>query len=257
MVKKKVLRQIFSVKNILIILAIVAALVFIGVMWGQEIWAFFEDTERIKELIKSAGPLGPIVFVFLQAIQVIFAPIPGNVVGAVGGAAFDWWGLPLAILGSAIGMAAVVAISRKFGRPLLEKLFKKEKIKKLDWILNHKAAGMVLFLIFLFPFMPDDIIGYLAGLTKIRFRNIILISIVGRLPVQIVSNFFGAKALDGNLWVIIIILIGIALMAGLIYWKRNWFFGFIQADNHIEYLKNSITKNKMVKSKNAKKDSSK
>lgn len=257
MTKKKVIKQIFTLKNISIVLAVIIALAFVIVMWGPQIWAFFEDTERIKEFITSAGPLGPIAFVFLQIFQVVFAPIPGNVVGAVGGAAFDWWGLPLAILGSAIGMAIVVAISRKFGRPLLEKMFKEKDIKKLDWILDHPAAEMVLFIIFLLPFMPDDLIGYLAGLTKIRFRNIIIISILGRLPVQVVTNFFGANLLDGNIWVLVVILAVLGLLALLIYWKRKWFFGLLKAGNHREYLKNSITKKKVVKSKNVQKDNSK
>lgn len=261
MVKSKnKLKKYLALKNILLIslfVLILVVIIFIGVNWGSDIWALFEDTERIREMVEQAGVFGPIIFIFLQAFQIIFAPIPGNVVGAVGGAIFEWWGVPLTIIGSIIGMSVVVAISKKFGRPLLDKLFKKDQVKKLDFILDHPAAEIVLFLIFLLPFLPDDIIGYLAGLTKIKFRNIIIISALGRLPVQILTNFFGAKLLDGNYILVIIILLLLVLMALLLYLKRNWVYGFLKTDNQIEYLKNSISRKKMVKSKNVSKDNKK
>ncbi|MDR3125661.1 MAG: TVP38/TMEM64 family protein [Candidatus Nomurabacteria bacterium] len=246
---RKKLRQMLTFKNILILLCLLGGLAFVGIHWWPQWSDFFGNASHVMALINTAGPLGPIIFVVLQAFQTIFAPIPGNVTGAVGGAVFGWWGLPLTIVGGALGMAVVVAISRKFGRPLLEKFFNKQKIKKLDWLLDHPAAEMVLFLIFLFPFMPDDIVGYLAGLTKIRFRNIMIISIVGKAPMQLVTNFFGANLLNGNLWIVLVVAAVIALLALVIFIKRQWFLSFIQSHDHWQFLKNSINTKNKVKSK--------
>jgi uncharacterized membrane protein YdjX (TVP38/TMEM64 family) len=253
----QVLKKIFTLKNVLITLAVIGVLVLIGVTWGPELWAFFGDTERVRGLIRDSGPLGPLIYIVLQIFQTVLAPIPGNVVGAVGGAAFGWWGLLLTIIGSAIGMAIAIAIARRFGRPLLEKFFKKSEVNKFDWLLNHPAAEMVLFLIFLFPFMPDDIVGFLAGLTKIRFRNLMLISIVGKAPMQLVTNLLGTKLFDGNIWTVLIILAAIALLALLIYVKRRWLTGLLQADDHLKYLKDSIIRKKVVKSKHVPKHNQK
>jgi uncharacterized membrane protein YdjX (TVP38/TMEM64 family) len=253
----KRLRKFLSFKNILILLCLLGGLTYAAIHWGPELRDFFGNMDRVSDLIKAAGPLGPIIFVLLQVFQTVFAPIPGNVVGVVGGVAFGGWGFPLTVLGSAIGMAAVIMISRKFGRPLLEMFFSKQKVKKLDWLLDHPAAEMVLFLIFLFPFMPDDIVGYLAGLTKIRFRNLMLISVVGKAPVQLLTNFFGAELLNGDWQMALIIIVAIALVALLIFVKRKWFMGFIQADNHLQYFKNSLKRKNKVESKHVPKDNSK
>ena len=246
---KKTFKKYLSAKNILIFCMIIGFLVYLFTEWGPQLWAFFEDTDKIRELVKRAGPLGWVIFIFLQAFQVVFAPIPGNVTGAVGGAIFGWWGLLLTVIGSALGLAAVVALSRRFGRPLIEKMFRQKDVKKLDWILDHPSVEVVLFLIFLFPMMPDDIVGYFAGLTKIRFRNIILISIIGKMPMQLVTNLFGANLLDGSWWTLAIITSGICLLALLIIIKRKWFLEFLRSDNHRQYFKDSISRKNMVKSK--------
>lgn len=218
-------------KNLTIIGLIVAAIVLLGYFFGPTLVEFFSDTDRIKELIDSAGIFGPIIFVILQIAQVVLAPIPGNVVGAVGGVIFGWWGLLLTIIGSILGMMIVVAISRKLGRPFVEKFFSKEQIKKFDFLLEGRGAKFALFLIFLLPFFPDDLIGYIAGLTKIRFRDIIIVSAVGRLPMHILTNFFGAQVFEGNWIVIVIMLVIIGAIASILYIKRDLLYKIVKDEN--------------------------
>lgn len=223
-------KKVLNWKNLTIIGVIIVALGLLGYFFGPTLVEFFSDTDRIKELIEKAGIFGPIIFVILQIAQVVLAPIPGNVVGAVGGVIFGWWGLLLTIIGSAIGMAIVVAISRKFGRPFVEKFFSKEQIKKFDFLLEEKGGKLALFLIFLFPFFPDDLIGYLSGLTRIKFRDIIIISAVGRLPMHILTNFFGAQIFEGNWWIVLIMLVVVGILSVILYIKRDLLYAIVRGE---------------------------
>jgi uncharacterized membrane protein YdjX (TVP38/TMEM64 family) len=236
------LKRFLTPKTIIILLALVVLTTAVIYFFGPRLFEFFSNPDQVNSLIDQAGPWGPIIFIILQALQVILAPIPGNVTTAVGGLAFGWWGLPLTIIGSTLGFIAVVAISRRFGRPLLERFFSPAKIKKFDFLLEHKGGGVALFIIFLFPFMPDDLVGYLAGLTHLRFRSIILISIIGRLPMQALTNFFGRESLRGNLVLIIAILTVVAVLAVVVYTKRQWLENLIKADHHWEFIKKSFHK---------------
>jgi uncharacterized membrane protein YdjX (TVP38/TMEM64 family) len=258
MAKKYSIKNFLSFKNILILLCVVGGLAYLWFEWGPQLMAFFSNTEHIKQLIRSAGPLGWVIYLVLQVFQTVFAPIPGNVVGMVGGMAFgEWMGFLLTVVGSALGMALVIAISRRFGRPLLEKLFSKSKVKKLDWLLDHSAVEMVLFLIFLFPFMPDDLVGYLAGLTKIRFRNLMIISVVGKAPTQLLTILFGSELMRGD-WSMALIILGVvALVALVIFLNRRLLMGFVQADNHWQYLKSSLKRQNKVQSNHVSNDSPK
>jgi len=233
-------------KNITVILLIAIALGFLGYFFGPTIMDFFSDTDRIKDLIHRSGIFGPIIFIILQIAQVILAPIPGNVVGAVGGVIFGWWGLLLTIIGSAVGMAIVVAISRKLGRPFVEKLFSKKQIAKFDFLMDEKGGKLALFLIFLFPFFPDDLVGYLSGLTKIRLRDIILVSTLGRLPMHILTNFFGAQIFEGNWWVILIMLTVVAMFSIVLFLNRGKLFEYVKSKSSTQKL---INKKDVIKDK--------
>ena len=50
-----------------------------------------ENGDRLRESILAYGPLAPIIFIVLQVLQVVFAPIPGEATGALGGYLFGAW----------------------------------------------------------------------------------------------------------------------------------------------------------------------
>jgi|GEM_PF-939322 len=233
------LKRVFTPKVIIAIVLIAVALAAIAWLWGPQLLELFSDEEKVHDLVKSTGPFGPILFGLLQILQIVFAPIPGNVTGALGGVMFGWWGLPITIISTAVGVAIVAAISRRFGRPLVERFFSKKEIDKLDFLVGEKA-GLALFLIFLIPLGPSDLASYLAGLTSLRLRNIIIISTIGRLPGQVVLNFFGGKLLGDDIVWLVVALVAMAGIAIFFYIKRQWMQDFVKAEDHWEFFKSSF-----------------
>jgi hypothetical protein len=51
----------------------------------------YTDREFMHQILQRYGVLAPLVFIVIQALQVIIAPIPGDVTGVLGGFAFGQW----------------------------------------------------------------------------------------------------------------------------------------------------------------------
>ena len=140
----------------------------------------FLNKERLTELLNSLGPLSFIGFIILQAIQVIAAPIPGEVTGFIGGYLYGIViGIVLSTIGLTIGSWAAFTLSRVLGRPFVEKFIKKKTIERYDYLLHHKGAFLV-FLLFLIPGFPKDSLCYILGLGHLTTKEFLIISTVGR-----------------------------------------------------------------------------
>lgn len=179
-----------------------------------------ENREQLQEVISSWGIFAPVLYILLQIAQTVVAPIPGQIVGSIGGYLFGGWGILWTSIGTLIGCYIVFRLARRFGRPLLEKIFKKSAVKQFDFVINSKSASLILFLIFLLPGFPDDLICYIAGLTSLPIRRLMLIVLLGRLPVITVTNFIGA-GLTNNLTLVIVISIISVVILGVVISQRE------------------------------------
>jgi len=209
----------------IIVLAAVLAVLLLGVValviWGGPLFALFSDTDRLHSLVEDAGAWGPLLFIALQILQVFFAPIPGQVTGFAGGYLFGTvLGTAYTLIGAVIGFTLIFILARKLGRPFVEYFVSKKVLDKFDYIANTKGV-FVLFLIFLLPAFPDDIICYIAGLTTIRIRILVLIATLGRLPGYLVLSFSGSGVADNNFRTVVIILSVVLVISIMAYWQRD------------------------------------
>lgn len=205
--------------HVLVALVVVAALV-LGVMLAWPYLATFSDPDEARAFIQSAGPLAPLVFIGLQMLQVFIAPIPGQVTGLVGGYLFGtFFGTLYTVIGATIGFTLIFLLARRLGRPFVERFVDKKHLEKFDYLAETRGT-LVLFAIFLLPALPDDIICFIAGLTKIRIPVLILISVLGRLPGFLVLSLTGSGVAEGNVRLVATIA-AIAAALGLIaFWQR-------------------------------------
>jgi uncharacterized membrane protein YdjX (TVP38/TMEM64 family) len=214
-------------------LLFVAILVVIALNF-QTIFGFFKDTKEIRDLVKSSGIWGPLIFIGLQIVQVVVFIIPGEVTQFAGGFIFGTWiGTLLSVIGIVIGSAINFYIGKLLGIPFVKALFKKEQIDTVESLISssksQKIGTLVIFGIFLIPAFPKDVITYVAGLTPMRFSVFLFVSGLGRLPGILVSSIMGENAEQQN-WIIVIIVavLGIGLfIAGTIF--REQIFNFFNA----------------------------
>lgn len=217
------------IKVIVLGILALAVLIYLSldIVFHGPLTQFLSNRDQILLAVESFGFFAPLVYILLQIVQTVAAPIPGQVVGSVGGFLFGPWGILWTLIGSLIGDYIVFRLARRFGRPLLEKLFSPATIRKFDFIVDTKSASLILFAIFLLPGFPDDVVCYIAGLTKLPIRRLMLLVGLGRLPTIILTNYLGA-GLSSNLGLVMVISVLMVFILGLVAWKRESIIKFFQ-----------------------------
>lgn len=140
----------------------------------------FSSEENLKNFLNSCGVFAPIFFVFLQIVQVIIPLIPGGISTGVGVIIFGpLWGFVYNYIGIVIGSIIVFFIARKYGMPLIKKMFKKELIDKyIGWLNKGKKFEKLFATAIFMPVAPDDFLCYLAGVTDISTKKYVAIIIL-------------------------------------------------------------------------------
>lgn len=227
-------------KNKNTIIAVTVAIFIFLVVVVYFAWPYmslFTNPEKARALIEDAGAWGPIIFILMQVVQVIIAPIPGQAIAIIGGYLFGaFWGIVYTLIGASIGFTIVFVLARKLGRPFVEYFVSQKMLDKFDHLTQNKGV-LVFFLIFLLPGFPDDIIAFIAGLTSIRIPTLILISLTGRLPGYIVLSLTGNGLALENLNPVIVIGIIAVILFLVALWKREWINEFIYHNNKILFIK--------------------
>jgi uncharacterized membrane protein YdjX (TVP38/TMEM64 family) len=199
----------------LLLLLILSVYLFIH----YDLYLFFEDRHKLLNFIKSYHPYDEVVFIFLQIIQVVAAPIPGELTGILGGYLYGpFWGTIYSTIGLTLGSWIAFMLARFFGEPLLENVVKKEVFEKFEHFMEHKGL-LVSFLLFLIPGFPKDYLCYIMGVSLIPTGTFIVISTVGRLFGTIMLSIMGAFAGNGQYtFLIVILVVGVAIFVTTYYY---------------------------------------
>ena len=87
----------------------------------SELYSVFFDRQRLAQFIKSFGSVSPLIFIALQVFQVLFAPIPGELTGILGGFLYgNFFGLLYSTIGLGSDSWLASVFARRVGRPLVE-----------------------------------------------------------------------------------------------------------------------------------------
>lgn len=170
-------------------------LVLICAVIGRPMVRFASDPDKFRDWVDGHGVWGMLAYMGMVALQVLAALIPGEPLEIAGGYAFGAvWGTVLCLLGAFLGSAAVFAVVRKWGVPLVEVFFPQDKLDKLTFLKTSPKRTALLWLVFTIPGTPKDLLCYFAGLTDLRWTTWLLIASVGRLP-SIITSTVGGNAL--------------------------------------------------------------
>jgi uncharacterized membrane protein YdjX (TVP38/TMEM64 family) len=205
----------FLIKALLFI-ALLSAGVYL--FYYYHLSAYFLSKERAVAFIKSYR-YDELVFIALQILQVVMAPIPGEVTGIIGGYIYGpFLGALYSTIGLTIGSWLAFSIARIFGLPLVEKVVKAETLQQYDYVIQHKGA-LIAFLLFLIPGFPKDVLCYILGLSHIGTCRFLLISTVGRLLGTVLLSLSGSFARDNHYGALLILIAagGVFALIGCLY----------------------------------------
>jgi uncharacterized membrane protein YdjX (TVP38/TMEM64 family) len=74
----------------------------------------------------------------------------------------------------------------------VERFVSGEVLHKFDFLTTNTGAA-ICFLLFLFPGFPKDYLCYLLGLSRMRLRTFLMVSVIGRLPGTYLLTMHGAS----------------------------------------------------------------
>jgi len=189
----------------------------------------YQDEVFLKKSMEDLGLLAPVVFILIQALQVVVSPIPGEATGFLGGFLFgEWLGLIYSTIGLTLGSALAFLAGRWLGAHFVQKLVSKETWDRLGFIVEAEGA-IICFILFLIPGLPKDMVCYLFGMSPMPLWVFTLVSGLGRIPGTWVLSAQGARTATGN-YVQLVLLTAVALAVALplFYYRHRivaWFQG--------------------------------
>jgi len=228
-----ILSLIFMIKNnsvvyksIITFLIMIAFFLFL--LYSFKKSGFLDKIDSVNDLqlyISQYGDWAKLMFVLIQFLQVAVIPIPGFITISAGVALFGpLVGGILSFIGIMIGSIVAFFIGRKLGYKAASWLVGEEDLRK--WMKNIKGKDkLILTFMFLFPFFPDDVLCFVAGLSTMSCTFFLVMITITR-----ITSIFGITySINGNIipyntwWGILlwILLIAICAIAFYLLYKKG------------------------------------
>jgi uncharacterized membrane protein YdjX (TVP38/TMEM64 family) len=198
------------------ILALLAVALGIGLAF---LYRHAIDPVAVRNAI-AANPLAPVIFIALQVLASLLF-VPRLVMGIAAGLLFGFvWGMLWAVCGAMAGAAAAFALVRWFGvtgvldvAPGLGAMVKKAE-----------AGGWRAVAILRLMPVPHSVANTLLAMTNLSWRDYLLGSFAGMLPMTIAQVDIGASGgaiLNGRQWLLACLMLALGLAASFLL-KRIW-----------------------------------
>ena len=209
----------------LILVFSILLMVALTILLGKPIIEYIQDPAAFTLKMQNLGAWGPVVFMALNIAQVLLAIIPGGPFEVAAGALFGpWLGTLMCDLAMTAGGMMTFFFVRKFGMKFIELFVDRKEIESVKFLHTNEKSTSLLFLFFLFPGTPKDLMCYVVGLTDIKWTSWLLINFAGRFPAILLSAL-GGSALGEQKYGIFIaafaIIIVLYFLGTFLYKKLN------------------------------------
>jgi uncharacterized membrane protein YdjX (TVP38/TMEM64 family) len=194
---------------------------------------FYSSRRELRRFLNEAGPFAPVVFIALQALQVVMAPIPGEATGFLGGLLFGTTlGFLYSSVGLTIGSALAFGLGRWLGLPLVRRLVSKEVYHRFDF-LARTGGEIATLVLFLAPGFPKDILCFILGVSPMPFVIFLVITAFGRMPGTWLLSVQGAKVGSAHYQEFIVFLVIAAIACVLTYNYRERIYRWLHRQNEL------------------------
>jgi uncharacterized membrane protein YdjX (TVP38/TMEM64 family) len=219
---------------VLLLLGLLSAFAAYFVLSDSAAWRFvlrlWLDKAFLKETVEGWGYMGPVVFIVVQALQVIISPIPGEATGLAGGFLFGTaLGFIYSTVGLTLGTLACFGIGRWLGATVVQRFVAEHHREKMGFIVEAEGA-ILCFILYLIPGFPKDIISYLFGLSPMPFWVFAALSTLGRAPGTWILSAQGSQVAPGHLRELALLLALTAAIIIPLYYYRHRIVRFFRSD---------------------------
>ncbi len=210
--------------TIISILALLLLFTFIGIKVGLPlVKAFRESPETFRDYVDSHGFAGKLLMIGVTILQVVIALLPGEPFELAAGFVFGWLeGGILCMIGCIIASSMVFLLVGRFGKKVVQLFFHEDKIRQFSFLQNEKRLNILVFILFLIPGTPKDMLTYLVPLTPMKLPTFLWLTSLARIPSLFSSTITGSLAQNEN-YLAALITYGITILISglLILWYRR------------------------------------
>ncbi len=184
---------------ILIVIALLVWLSFRYLLPLSHLLATEEGRLALSDRILQYGIFAPMIYIGLMAMQIVIAFIPGGPMEIIAGMLFGVVrGSLYSLIGAFLGTLLVLLLVRCFGKKIVSFFVSDEKMQSFQILHHEKRLEALVFLLYLLPGIPKDILTYVVPLTRIRAGHFLMIATLARTPALVASVMVGDSFTKGN-----------------------------------------------------------
>lgn len=188
---KKILPKVLAAVKLLILAGIILGVPSYMYVYHQDWLIMLKDVDKFKEVVRHSFN-GPLVVLSAQIIQIIIAFIPGQGIQMATGYIYGLGvSIVFSIVGAVIGETVAFIIGRVLGYDGLRIIMPKGMIDKYVDRLGAKKSLRIVFILYLLPGFPKDLINYVAGISNLRLNVFLISATIARTPAMIGSILIG------------------------------------------------------------------
>lgn len=190
-------KKIFSILKLCLLGIIIVAIPLYFLITRAHDIQGLKDLENFENIVDSITKEyffeSVLIYLTLQVLQIIVSVLPGQVFQMAAGYIF---GIPLglffSIIGAFLGSTIAYFLAVTLGHNSLKYLVKTETLNYWVERLNSKKAYIIVFILYLIPGLPKDVVAYAAGMARMNYKAFIVLSLLGRIPAMTASILMGA-----------------------------------------------------------------
>ena len=210
--KEKKVKVILSIGKLLLLILIVVAIPIYIYFFKYDFIAQFKSFEDIVSFLKAYKTESIFIYIGVQVLQIVISIIPGQAFQFAAGYLYTFFpGLIYSWIGATIGTFISFYLAKLLGRSAIHLIFGEERMNYFLERLNSRKSFTIVFLIYLIPGLPKDMVSYAAGLSDMKFKTFLILSLVGRTPGMAGSLLIGSLYLTKH-YVAMSIIGGVAVV---------------------------------------------
>jgi uncharacterized membrane protein YdjX (TVP38/TMEM64 family) len=187
----------YRVKIVYAAIILIALVVIYFLLVNSSLGGFFSDMELLIFKARGLGFMGPLLFVGLMVLAIVFNPLPSAPIAIAAGAVYGHtMGTVYIVIGAEIGALAAFLIARLIGAELVRQLLPGSL--SMGRFGTQNGLTLIVFVSRLIPFMSFDLVSYAAGLTVIKFWRFALATLLGLVPVSFALAHVGSEVIAGE-----------------------------------------------------------
>lgn len=182
-----------NLKNIVkAVLILCISFVFIYLLIKYQKYFAHVNIKNLRNYILSFGSLAWIVFIIIFSLKPIIIVFPSLVFMIIAGNIFGpTKGFILSMIGLYTSATFAFYLAKQMGKPFVSKITR-GKLLRLDDNMEIHGFKIILLLRLASVFAYDPL-SYAAGLTRIKYRDFIIATMIGTLPEMITYSYLGGN----------------------------------------------------------------